>query len=142
MAEWFRALDLNLEVPGSNPPYCFLDLFYGSPELEFNSLSAASHQLGFLIVYVLIEIILFVYLFYLQYPQLVKCIAIHLTPIITVFFLYIFAFLQSLPQKTMNITDIIRSHGTVFLIQNKSLILGTGIKVDVIHSIKAIVIKH
>ena len=50
MAEWFRALDLNLEVPGSNPPFCFLDLFYGSPELEFNSLSAASHQLGFLVV--------------------------------------------------------------------------------------------
>jgi len=65
MAEWFRALDLNLEVPGSNPPFCFLDLFYGSPELEFNSLSAASHQLGFLVVYVLIELILFVYLFYL-----------------------------------------------------------------------------
>ena len=28
MAEWFRALDLKSEVPGSNPsPYHYLDLF-------------------------------------------------------------------------------------------------------------------
>ena len=54
MVEWFRALDLKSGGPGSNlPPYCYLDLFLVVPR------STASHQLGYLIVYVLFEIFSF-----------------------------------------------------------------------------------
>ena len=54
VVEWFRALDLKSGGPGSNlPPYCYLDLFLVVPR------STASHQLGFLIVYVLFEIFSF-----------------------------------------------------------------------------------
>lgn len=98
--------------------------------------------LGFLVVYVLIELILFVYLFYLWYPQLVKCIAIHLTPIIKGFFWVHFCIFIVTASENYEHYRFIRSHGTVLLIYNKSLILGTGIKVDVIHSIRVIVIKH
>ena len=51
----------NLEVPASNPPpYCYLDLISvilsSAPQLRCVNSQLASHQLGFLIVYVLFAI--------------------------------------------------------------------------------------
>ena len=68
MAEWFKALDLKSGGPWSNPPpYCYQDLSSVVPSLNSrprcvnSQLRSASHQLGFLIVYV--QFAIFSYLF-------------------------------------------------------------------------------